>query len=142
MASSAISGVGATFKRGDGASSEEFTALSEVRRISALNKTRATIDVTNLDSTGGYREWIAGFRDAGVVSIEFNYAREAYDLLVEDFDNDTTPRNYEVVLPDTGETTLDFAALITEVGPLEIGPDDAVICRATFKISGKPTLTS
>jgi hypothetical protein len=62
MASDAFAGVGTVFKRG-------AVAIAEITSISGPNLTRGTIDVTNLDSTNGYREFIAGFRDGGEVTL-------------------------------------------------------------------------
>ena len=52
MASNAISGVGTVFLRAG-------TALAEVNSITGPGMTRDFIDVTSLDSTSGYREFIA-----------------------------------------------------------------------------------
>ena len=64
MSTSAISGVGTTLYRST-TSGGTFAAVAEIPSISGPNMTRDTIDVTDLDSTGGYREFIAGFRDGG-----------------------------------------------------------------------------
>ena len=134
MASNAFSGVGTEFKRGDGASNEQFTAIAEVNSIGGPDMSRDTIDVTSLDSTGGYREFIAGFRDGGEVTLD------SYDDLKLDFESDDTV-NYQIVLPDTNNTTFDFAALVSSLGAA-VPMDDKVAATATFKISGQVTLTS
>jgi len=43
---------GSTYKLGDGATEENFTAVAEVRDITGPNMTRASIDVTNQDGWG------------------------------------------------------------------------------------------
>lgn len=139
--SDAFSGVGAQFKRGNGSSgAETFTAIAEVNSIAGPNKTRATIDVTSLDSTGGYREFIAGFRDGGEVTLEMNFTLDTYNTMNDDFEDDDT-HNYQIVLPDTGETTFEFAALVTSLG-LAVPMDDKVTAPVTLKISGQVTLTT
>jgi predicted secreted protein len=140
MPSNAFSGVGTTFKRGDGASAEVFTAIAEVNSISGPNKTRATIDVTSLDSTGGYREFIAGFRDAGEVTLNMNFTRDGYVDMNTDFESDSSV-NYQIVLSDTGATTLDFAGWVTSLG-MAVPMDDKVTADVTVKIDGQVTLTS
>ena len=138
--SDAISGVGAEFKRGDGTSSETFSAIAEINSINGPNKTRSTIDVTSLDSTGGYREFIAGFRDGGSVSLSMNFTRDGYVDMNTDFESDDTV-NYQIVMPDTGNTTFDFTALVTDLG-MAIPMDDKVTADVSLKVSGQITMSS
>jgi predicted secreted protein len=141
MTTNAIAGVGARFLRADAASSGTgFTAIAEINSISGPNKSRATIDVTSLDSAGGYREFIASFRDAGEITLEMNWTRDGYDQINDDFESDTA-WDYQVEFPDTGNTTLDFTALVTALGSA-IPLDDKITMSVTLKISGQVTLTS
>lgn len=140
MTTDAIAGVGAQFKRGDGESNESFTAVAEVNSIDGPTMTKSFIDVTSLDSTGGYREFIGGFRDAGEVTLNMNFSRDGYDDMKDDFESDSA-RNFQIVMPDTGETTFEFAALVTSV-PLAITPDDKITAAVTLKLSGQVTMTS
>jgi predicted secreted protein len=102
--------------------------------------TRDTIDVTSLDSTGGYREFITGFRDAGTLTLTMNFTRSTFNTMKEDFESDTA-KNYEIVLPDDENTTLEFEGLVTEL-PLEISPDDKITASVTIKITGQVTVNS
>lgn len=138
MASNAFSGVGAEFRRWDGAGA--WAKLAEVNNISGPSMTRETIDVTSLDSAGGYREFIAGFRDAGTISMSMNFTRDNFDTIKGDFESDTR-QNYEIVLPDTDNTSFEFEGLVTEC-PLTIPPDDKVTIDVTIKISGEVTVNS
>lgn len=140
MTTNAIAGVGAQFKRGDGASNETFTAVAEVNSIDGPTMTRGTIDVTSLDSVGGYREFIGGFRDAGEVTLNMNFTRDGYDDMKDDFESDST-RNYQIVMPDAGNTTFEFAALVNAV-PMSVTPDDKITATVTLKISGQVTMES
>jgi predicted secreted protein len=139
MPSSAISGVGAVFNRSDLATAPVFTALAEVNSITGPSMSRETIDVTSLDSTGGYREFIPGFRDAGDVQLNMNYSKAGYDLMKADFESNVLGQ-YQIVLPDADTTTLAFSALVTEL-PLEIPTDDKVTMNVTLKITGQVTVT-
>jgi len=58
---------------------DEHRAESRIMEIdmSALEIRR--IDVTSLDSSGGYREFIASFRDAGEVTLNMNFTLASYD---------------------------------------------------------------
>lgn len=138
--SDAISGVGTEFKRGDGASNETFTTVAEVNSITGPGMTRSFIDATSLDSTGGWREYITSFRDGGTISLNMNYTLAVYNDMMEDFESDSSV-NYQLVLPDTGSTTLEFAAYVTDL-PLTIPTDDKITMSVTMKISGQVTLTT
>lgn len=137
MASEAFAGVGTEFRRWTGAAWEKIT---EVRSISGPSKSRETIDVTNLDSQGGYREFKASFRDGGTVDLVCNFTRDAYDTMNDDFESDDL-QDYEIVLPDDETTSLEFSGMVTEM-PLEISADDAVTFNVTIKVSGEPTINS
>jgi predicted secreted protein len=135
--SNAFSGVGTLFRRWSGTA---WVNIAEVNSISGPSMTRETIDVTSLDSTGGYREFIAGFRDAGTLQLTMNFTRSTYDTMKDDFEDDSA-QNYEIVLPDDENTTLEFAGLVTEC-PIEIPTDDKVTSTVTIKITGQVTVNS
>jgi len=138
--SDAISGVGAVVKQSDMTSSPTFNAIAEINAIDGPNKTRDTIDVTSLDSTGGYREFIASFRDAGSVNLEMNFTRDGYIAMNDAFETDTLI-DYQIVLPDTGNTTLDFSGLVVDIG-MAVPLDDKITAPVVIKISGEVSLTS
>ena len=139
--SDAFAGVGTVFKRCDGESSGAgFTALAEINSISGPSMSRETIDVTSLDSTGGYREFITGFRDGGEVTLEMNFTNVGYGQMLDDFEDDDA-QLYQIVLSDDDATTLDFAALVTAIPP-NIAPDDKVTASITLKVTGQVTLTT
>ena len=133
----AISGLGTKFRRWD---ESDWVAIAEVGSISGPTMTREFIDVTSLDSTGGYREFIAGFRDGGTISLTMNFTYATYLIMKNDFESDVA-QNYEIVLPDKDEdgdylySSFEFEGLVTEL-PLEIPTDDKVTANVTIKING------
>jgi predicted secreted protein len=133
------SAVGTQLKRGDGASAEAFTALAEVNSITNT-KTRETIDATTLDSTGGYMEFIASFRDGGEYTMNLNWSREAYEILNGDYEDDNSV-NYQMVMPDTGSTTYDFTGFVTSLGK-GASTKDKITMDCTIKVTGQETMTS
>lgn len=136
--SNATAGVGTRFGRWDGTSA--WADLDEVITISGPGMTKEQIDVTSLDSTGGYREFIGGFRDGGNVTLSINFTRATYDLLVADFE-DSENQNYRIALPDVEETTIEFVGTVMEV-PLTIAPDKQITIDVTIKVSGEPIVNS
>jgi len=139
--SDAFAGVGTKFKRSpDDSSASSFTPIAEVNSITGPDMSRGQIDVTSLDSTGGYREFKAGFRDGGTVTLDMNFTRDTYDDMKLDFEDDEL-KYYQIVFPDAAETTLDFAGLVTGLSTA-VPMDDKVTASVTIKISGQVDLTS
>ena len=137
MASAAFSGVGTTFRRWSGAT---WAPIAEVNSISGPSMSRDTIDVTSLDSTGGYREFITGFRDPGTVQLTMNFTDATYNLMKADFDS-AVAGNYEILLGNAIQTSLEFSGLVTEL-PIEVTADDKVTSTVTIKISGEVTVNT
>ena len=137
MASNAIAGVGTKFYRWSGSA---WVAIAEINSITGPSMTRDTIDVTSLDSIGGFREFIAGFRDAGTVTLAMNFTRDTYEQMKADFESDTA-QSYQIILPDSDQTSLEFLGLVTEL-PLTIPTDDKVTADVTIKLSGMVDLAS
>jgi len=141
--SNAISAFGTLLKIGDGGSPETFTTIAEVTDISGPSLSADTIDVTNHNSAGGYREFIQGLKDAGEVTFTINFiptesTHNAATGLLKDYE-DGTLRNFQLVFPDAGNTTWSFAAVVTGFEPAE-PIDDKLAADVTLKISGQPTL--
>ena len=137
--SNAISGVGTMFRRWDNVGGS-WESIAEINTVTGPGMTRDTIDVTSLDSTGGFREFIAGFRDGGTVVLAMNFTRATYDKMKTDFEDDNA-HGYEIILPDVDNTSLEFQGLVTEL-PLTIPTDDKVTADVTIKVSGQVTVNS
>lgn len=133
----AVSGVGTQFRRWNGSA---WANLAEINSITGPTMTRDFIDVTSLDSTGGYREFITGFRDAGTISLSMNFTRDTYDAFKADFES-ADLQYYEICLSDVENTTLEFAGLVTEC-PITIPTDDKITADVTIKITGAVTVNS
>ena len=142
MASSAFSGVGTTFGRADQASSTPsgFTTIAEINSISGPNLSRDTIDVTSLDSVGGYREFITSFRDGGEVTLEMNFTLAGFEAMRDDFNSDDV-WEYRITLNNTEGTQIDFDAYVTGIG-IDIPMDDKVTSNVTLKITGQIRINS
>jgi predicted secreted protein len=137
MPSNAVSGVGTLFRRWTGSA---YQNIAEISQIDGPKKSRDTFETTSLDSTGGYKEFKASFRDAGTVTLNMNFTRATYEIMNNDFESDVL-QNYEIVLPDAEDSTVEFQGLVTEIG-LAIPMDDKISSDVTIKISGPSTLNS
>lgn len=134
---------GTALKLGDGASPEVFTEIAEVTNISGPGMSLDTVEVTAHDSTDYTREFIAGLKDYGEVSIEGNFlpAGGTHDIstgMLKKYE-DRTITNFQLVMVDAAPTTWTFAALVTSFEP-SYPYDDKAGFSATFKITSKPTL--
>jgi predicted secreted protein len=127
----ATAGVGTIFQRWSGSA---WAAIAEINSITGPSMSRDTIDVTSLSSTGGYREFIGGFRNPGTVQLSMNFYRQNYDLFKGDFESSTI-QNYRIVLPDEENTSVEFEGLVTEL-PLTIPADDKITMDVTIQVSG------
>jgi predicted secreted protein len=135
--SNAVAGVGTKFQRWSGST---WVTLAEVTSITGPTMTRDFIDVTSLDSTGGYREFITGFRDAGTISMNMNFTRDSYDALKLDFESPTL-QNYQIILSDPENSSIEFEGLVTEI-PVTIPTDDKISVDCTIKITGQVIIGS
>lgn len=134
-----ITGKGVEFRRWN-STSGEWEEIALVKNITGPSMSRDTIDVTVLGSTGGYREFIAGFRTPGTLDFTLLFTRDAYETMKGDFESDDR-QNYEIVLPDDDNTTFEFEGLVTEL-PLNIVPDDAITADVSIQISGEVSMNS
>lgn len=138
----ALASYSALIKIGDGADPEVFTTIAEVMDISGPSLALNTAEVTSHDS-GGWKEIIGTILDAGEVSFDINFvptnathsqgAGLISDMLAR------TLRNFQIVFPDSGSTTWEFAALVTGFEP-SAPVDGALTASVTLEISGQPTL--
>ena len=133
----AVSSVGALLKKWSGSA---WASVGEVTTISGPSMSRETIDVTSLGSTGGYREFIPGFRSPGTLTFTMNFNRTDYAAMKADFEDDSA-QDYELILPDTDKTSLEFQALVTEL-PLNLDSGSQITCNVSFQITGQITVNS
>jgi len=141
--SDAISAFGTLLKIGDGAVSESFTTIAEVKDIDGPGFETDIVDVTNHSSAGAWEEDVATILRGGEVTFDVNFvptgATHAYDTgLIYDF-LQRTRRNFQLVFPDSGNTTWQFTAIVQA---FQIAAPVAEELRAsvTLKITGQPTL--
>lgn len=138
---------GSLLEMGDGGTpTENFTVIAEITDISKSGAKADTVDVTNMQSPSGYREFISGFRDAGEIDLTANWITEdaQQQALQTKFDSGAKV-NFKIVLPqDAGGTTTPgnyaFAAIVTGLD-FSLSPAKQAVISAKLKISGKPTFT-
>jgi len=116
--------------------------VGSLTSINGLEVSADTIDVTTLDSTDGYREFIQGFKDGGEVSVEGyldvatgNGQKEMLDL----FDSGEV-KPFEIVFPATLNAKWAFNGIVTGFST-GASLEDPLSFSATIKVTGRPQLT-
>ena len=115
--------------------------IAEVVNVSGPGESRDMIDVSNHDSSDGFREFIAGLANGGEVSIEGNF--KAADstgqiALHTDFQAGTS-RTLLITFPSSlGNISGTALCKSFEMG---FPHDDKISFSASFQYTGKPTLT-
>jgi predicted secreted protein len=66
---SAVKCIGTTLVKTKSGSEESDLTIADLTSIGEVGVESDEIDVTTLDSTGGYKEFIGGFKDAGEISL-------------------------------------------------------------------------
>jgi predicted secreted protein len=114
--------------------------VANITSISGLELSADTIDTTALDSTGGYREFIGGFKDAGEVGIQgyFDPGDTGQSALYTAFQLGSTD-SYSIIFPASLGASWTFSGVVTG---FKTGADleEALSFEGTIKVSGQPTL--
>ncbi len=112
-------------------------------KIGGADISRDTADVTTLDNTSGYREFLGEMLDAGDLAVEGFYDPEDPGILamMQALEN-PAPAEFSVGFPAKFGMTWGFQAIVTnlKIGDLEAGK--LIPFSSTLKISGRPELTS
>lgn len=141
MTTNARIGYSTLFKTGNGASPEVFTTLSEVTNITPPALARDTVDATHEESPGAWREFIAGLKDGGEISLDLNFVpggAAAASLMGElDLDGPLAVKNRQILFPDG--CYFAFAGILTAFEP-DAPIDDKMSASVTIKVTGKPIL--
>ena len=114
-------------------------SIAELTSIDGLDLTQETIDSTNLSSAGGYREFIAGFKDAGEVALggHFNSTDTLGQMAMYTAFAAGTVDTYTINYPSGATWT--FTGVVTG---FKTGAEleDTIAFEGTIKVSGQPSL--
>lgn len=141
MATSARTGFGLLWQRGDGGSPEAFVTVAEVTSLTFEGAEHPTIDVTNNDSASAACEKIKrGFTDYGRITINFNFTGGAtHKNLYGANLTGITPTNYKLTWPGIALWG-PISAFLSKMGPIEGPHDNTMTGQATYDINSLPTL--
>jgi predicted secreted protein len=117
-----------------------WSQLAEVTGINLGGRTKETIDVTTLDTTGGYREFIGGFRDGGTCELAMNFTAATFAIVNAQFESNAKYQ-YKIVAPDTVFTGMEFDGIVTD-SPVGFAVGEQIKADVTIKVSGQITMTT
>lgn len=111
--------------------------------IGGIEITSETMDVTTLDSTGGYREFIGTFKDGGEVPLEgfFLFDNAGQTAMQASMDAGLAEA-YTITLPTTPAWAWTFNGVVTSFKVGDADLDGAIMFGTIIKVSGKPVLAA
>lgn len=116
------------------------------RVISGVNQDSNEVDITDLGTTGGFREFLQGFKDPGEVTIESLYDpslsphQEAVGGLKHLY-NTGGEETFTYTLGD-GSSTISFDAYVKSLSGPTAGVDEPHVITYTLRVTGAVTMPS
>ena len=128
----------------DSAGGASYTAIGQVKDIAGPGIARGTVDVTDHDSTDGFREFLGGLVDGGEVTFVIGYdnANAQHAALITNLASTTcTKATFQLTLTVCSGTAVwtwgGFVIGFNPAAPVE-GENTAEV---GVKVSGKPILS-
>jgi predicted secreted protein len=134
------SGFPTVLKRGNAdGPPETFTAIAGIRSVDPPSGKTTTFDSTTMDNPNAFKTKLAGLIDGGSskLTLAFDPADAGHQAMTQDFVSRVL-RDFQIVLPDTGQTVVAFTAIVTDMGP-KTPMEGLFTCDFALEISGKPT---
>ena len=123
-------------KSGDETADLKIAYLTSIGEIGVESE---EIDATDLDSPNNYKEFIAGSKDAGEVSLAGNIKDEANVEKMLALAESQSVEEWTVAYPSGAKWT--FSAFVKSFKDGEKTTDGLATFTATLRISGKPVYT-
>lgn len=116
--------------------------VAELTSISGLELSADTIETTTHDSTGGFRTFASGLKDAGEVSVEGYFDPDDTDgqIALKSALISGASTAFKVTFPTGVGAEWTFNGIVTQVST-GANMEENITFAATIKVSGVPTLT-
>lgn len=116
------------------------SAVGGLTSIGGVEISAETTDVTALDNSTGYKEYLGGFKDGGEVPLEgfldgADAGQEAMYAAMEDQEI----HQFSIIFPAAIGKTWTFPGVVTKFAT-SAAVNDGVKYSASVKVTGKPTL--
>ena len=121
--------------------SGSFVTITEVLSIEPPKPSRDEIDVTSLDTVGGFREFILSFKNPG--ELKFSCNRVKADASQASMINAPATTAYDWrILDAAGDPVISFKGLLKELYTSGYEPGSQVKLEGTVKVSGEVTFAA
>lgn len=138
-------GRGISFAIGDGGSPTQlFMIIANATSINPTGRDAEEIDFTHLLSTGGFREFRQGFKDAGSLGIEYQFSpdEESHVELLDLWDSGEV-FDWRIDFSGAGwDWYLKGRGYVQNPGDLTIDVDNPIAGSATVRCTGKPVFVA
>lgn len=131
--------MGTTLTKTKSGSETEDLKIANLTSIGEIGVESEEIDATDLDSPDNYKEFIAGSKDAGEVSLAGNIKDEANVEKMLALAESQSIEEWVVAYPSGAKWT--FKGFVKSFKDGEKTPDGLATFSATIRVSGKPTYT-
>jgi Lambda phage tail tube protein, TTP len=124
-----------------------FTDIAQISSIGSVAITSDEVEVTTLDNTSGFREYLQTFKDAGELPITIVWDPalpthgEGADGLWGLMESGVL-KNWQITFPTTPPYTAEFAGFVKSFPTPALTPDDALTADITIRVSGTVTLVA
>jgi Lambda phage tail tube protein, TTP len=118
---------------------DDSLTLANITKIGEIGVTSDEIEVTDLDSPSGYKEFIAGAKDAGEVALEgFVKSEDNMEALLDLAESQAVK---EYTLTFVSGSVWTFDAFVKMIKEGEVTPDGVRKFVGSIRISGAPVYT-
>ena len=116
------------------------TAVGGLTSIGGVEVSADSTEVSAMDNTTGYKEYLAGLKDGGEVPVEgyLDGADEGQDKMYQAL-NDEAVHKCAMVFPEAIGKTWSFDGIVTKFAT-SANMGDAIKFSAAIKVTGKPVL--
>lgn len=132
--------MGTTLTKKKAGDETEDLKIANLTSIGEIGVESEEIDATDLDSPNNYKEFIAGSKDAGEVSLSGNIKDETNVEKMLSLAESQSMEQWEVKYPSGA--TWAFSGFLKSFKDGEKTPDGLATFSATIRISGKPIYTA
>ena len=121
----------------------KWEEMSEISDISGPDFSKDEIEVTALDTSGGFKSYIGGLKDAGNMTLEMNFDQKTFATMFDIFlkDGDAGVYWFAIILNDNAtqinKSAFWFQASVNQT-PIRVSAGDRATATVTLRISGEP----
>lgn len=127
-------------------STASWQQIANLTSIGEIGIESDEIDVTTLDSTGDFKEFIGGAKDGGTVELEGNFVTDAGLTQLYTLAGSRAVKHFKVEYPLTGTQTnaakWEFDGYVASCKDGEKTVDGLITFSASIRVTGAPTFTA